>query len=288
VFDLSGKRLGGIKATPQQLKRFRYPADAAAIGDSLLIIDPAAGMGVIVGPTNEWVRDFPFPFTVSKLTPIVWPSIVIGSGDAATPEAAGLTLHRFAFDKDGARLASSFSSSKGDHVAGGLDSTSERVISAQDSSFWSFRFASYELVHWNNDRSFDRILRRRPKWFSRPVENTVGGPAVAPPPRLVGIQPDHSGLMWTFVSVPAETWPKAWPPARSGMYELPASSIAVQWLYRTAVEVLDPGTGTLVAQSLDNPWVIETLPGGKAVTYQPGTDGKAFIAVVTFILKRDR
>jgi hypothetical protein len=287
VFDSTGQELGQIASGRERNRPLVRPYDALPIADSVVVFDPISGVAAVIGPDLRWVRDIGFNIPVTRIGALRWPDLLIGSGIASTPSAAGWPLHRISAASGEATLISSFGSGDGELRVGGAEQIYERVaLIGKGNSFWSFRRASYELSQWDSTDAPKKRLVRRPSWFPESVQSSIGGPRQAPSPVISAVQVDSSGLLWVFASVPSDTWPSAWPAALPGLVELSTSSIAFEKLYHTAIEVIDPSINRVIARSFLDSWIVEALPNRRAVTYSVDVAGGRHFSVVSLSLDR--
>jgi hypothetical protein len=84
---------------------------------------------------------------------------------------------------------------------------------------------------------------------------------------VAAIHVDDEGLLWVFIHLPGREWQKAWPQVPAGSREYSVRSIAMDKLYRTAMEVIDPRTMRVVARLFIDAHVIAALPDRRAAIY---------------------
>lgn len=288
VVDSTGRELGPVASGRDGNGKFRNPFDAVPVGDSVVVFDLVAGTAVVVGPTLDWVRDIAFDVHVNRVVVERWPDRLIGTGIIGTPDAVGWSLHRISVRGDRARVLSSFGSGDGQVSPGDEGQIFERMIIGPHGELWSFRRASYDISRWDSTDRVIQTLRRRPAWFSQSNGASVGGPQQAPTPIVSGILIDSTGLIWTFISRPAETWRQAWPKVGPGLVEIPVSAVAFEKLYKTTIEVIDPKQRRVVARLLTNTLIIEALPNQRAVAYTVDANGNRQVSVISLSLDRGR
>ena len=131
-----------------------------------------------------------------------------------------------------------------------------------------------------------RTLVREPEWFRGVSSAEYGWTDRPPEPYLAAIQLERDGLLWTFVAVPAATWKEAWPQLGPNQKEVDASLVAMDKLFDTMVEVIDPGKGVVVARAQLPGIPLASLSGQRLATYRVAADGATSITIQT--LKIDR
>ena len=285
VFDSVGKEVESVAAGRERNRPFAHPYHAVTVADSVIVFDPVSGVASVIGPNLEWVRDIGFDIAVTRMAVIRWPDVVIGSGLLTTPQAIGWGLHRIGIRDGNSALLRSFGSGDGQLRYRASELVYERPTGvSRDGSFWSFYRANYDLTRWDSTQQAVQRLKRRPGWFPEATQSSIGGPRQSPSPVISAVQVDSAGLLWVFASVPSAAWPTAWPPARPGLVEVPISSVALEKLYRTAIEVIDPEAKRVVARTFLDSWVVEALPNGRAVTYEVDQSGKKHFSIVSLTI----
>jgi hypothetical protein len=161
-----------------------------------------------------------------------------GSGEA-------LPLHFIGSD---GRIISSFGTEEPPYPKHPGDHAIRVIAPGRTEGIWAGTLARYELCHWNREGKLTHRVEREVSWF-RPhsdpgVRSNPRDPR--PNPMLRAIREDANGRLWTAVYVPQEDW-------RSG-FRPDTTSRGTIWLravrerqYDTRVEVLDPSTGTALA-----------------------------------------
>jgi hypothetical protein len=113
------------------------------------------------------------------------------------------------------------------------------------SGIWTASLEQYRIEHWSPQGQLQRVLERTPAWPPRATEG-LGTPTIEPPNSIQAITEDSAGRLWVFISVAAPTWREGWPANIRG--EMSMSSIALEKMLRTLVEVIDPVAGRVVAR----------------------------------------
>lgn len=128
-------------------------------------------------------------------------------------------------------------------------------------TFWSASAGSYDLFQSSADGRILRTLLRRPPWFSRPSPVNYDWKNRPPPPHFGAVLEDEDGLLWVFVRVAAGSWREAWPTVSPDVYEVPLRQIAMEKLFATMIEVIDPQAGRVLARQRIDGLVVGALPG---------------------------
>jgi hypothetical protein len=111
----------------------------------------------------------------------------------------------------------------------------------------------------------------------------LGTPNSPPPPAITDVAEDSTGLVWVFVRVAAPTWREAWP-AVGGEFDY--RQMSLDKMFRTMVEVIDPGRQSVVTRTVLNQWVVSALPGSRVASYLTNEDGSVHIRIEEFGLRR--
>lgn len=287
VFDASGKFIRQVGALGRGPGEFvRASGLTPIVGDSMLIIDNAQLRATVVSPSFRMGRTIALPTEAFSLVPVRWPTNAWIVGDLSTPASAGWALHRGAVTTSAFELHASFGSSSGELR---LDppATWETIAVARDGRVWTSPHYTYRLTMRTADGLPIRTLNRDAPWFVANASRVLGNRTTPPSCRVVAIREDADGLLWVFASVPAENWRDAWaktPPPPLGRGELRSNMIAVEKLWKTVVEVIDPRSTRVVARADLDEWVFAALPGRKAVGRRIDAEGVPQVAVLQFAL----
>ena len=285
IFDSTGREIGTVA-----LSRTRGAAlnvyDASAGGDSVVVLDQTSQSAFVLGPDLKHVREIPFDLPLAGARILRWPDFVAGVGLLPSLPARGWPIHRISLAGGRAEVLESFGPGNGQLRAGTAETNNRLIAPGVGDEFWSFVPRSYRLVQWDRSLQARQVIERRPGWFSGAEGPPFGGPRTPPPAAVRAVQVDSLGLLWVFVSVPSENWPSAWPPARPGLVEVPVSRVAYEKLYRTAIEVIDPRAGRVVARAFTDAWIYAVLPKNRAVTYATTASGRPIVSVVSLAIDR--
>ena len=236
-------------------------------GDSMVVVDQATQRASVIG--QDGVVGRTIGFSESFFTPIVinWPSRVVMTGTSHMRASAGWPLHVLSLDGEDTRLLQSFGPDSGVLRPGDDQASALRLAKSPKGGFWSGDMAQYRLVEWRADGAQVRTMRRKPAWFSERSLAWIGNAQTPPPPSLSGLFQDDNGLLWVFLRVAAPAWKSAWANVGGSTGEVSVDKIALERLFVTRVEVIDPRGGTLVASETLSVWVIALLKPGQISTY---------------------
>jgi hypothetical protein len=287
VYDGSGQTVRVVGTRGNGPGEFSVPYAAALLpGDSVLVLDRSGPRALVVGPDYRPVRTIRLTWPLGPIVILTWPTSVLANGNVGTPEGAGWPLHRVAMDGTDARVDLSFGSGRGLLRPGRFAELAQRLAPARGGNIWASSVVSYRIGLWSPEGHQLRALERHPDWFTAGAGTEAGNPDTPPPSSISAIYEDQAGLLWVFVRVPASTWRAAWQGVPSGAREVSARQIAVEKLFATMVEVIDPSRGRVVARSRMEQWVVSALPGGRVACYGVGADGEPLIRIFELRLRR--
>jgi hypothetical protein len=293
VFDAGGSFLRVIGRRGQGPGEFEGAAQVVNVpGDSILIIDLLLGRANVVTDDFRVVRTIALPTTeIVSVAVVAWPNLVILNATVRTADRIGWPLHLIDMSNSLATIRKSFGHGGGELRGPGRVGR-ESLVPSPTGGIWAAEAKRYRVSRWSNEGNLHIALERRPKWFSGLSRGTPGGPTVSPHPLITGVLEDEKGRVWVFCLVAKPNWADAWREAGSGRPttgEFPASSLpAVNALYDTMVEVLDPEQKRLVASRRIPRTVIEPVQasdGIRALSYAETSEGVPTASVLTFRLK---
>ncbi len=282
VFDSTGRFLTAIGREGRGPNEYQGPAEVLVLpGDSVLLIDPQNARASVISPQLEYVRSISFPFAFGRGAVLRWPDSVLFSGRAsgANLRAPSAPLHLASFRDPMARIIASYSP-HGTATRPGYSSFIIQHISRDPRGrIITVEYLAYDISVWSQLGAERRDVQRRPTWFAQPT--SVGmGPKEPPPPGIKGIATEGENLLWVATSVPAATWASAWKDASAIGGEIRTSSIALERLYDTMLEILDPVAGSVVARLKLNGFIIGLLPGGRLVKYDVDMIGEPRVSII--------
>ena len=214
-----------------------------------------------------------------------WPDAVLASGVIPTRAAIGWPLHRVSFAADATEILESTGPGNGDVAAGMALSHLLYVSAAPGGGAWTADLLRYRLTRWTAAGTRGAVLERAPSWFAGPSRMTLGGPDAPPPPSIAAVQEDSLGRLWVFTNVPAPGWRDAWASVSRGAREVETTQIAVEELYRTMIEVIDPRAGRVVFRRVSDDWIVAALPGVRSVAYRVDGNGVPRLHVLALSLR---
>jgi hypothetical protein len=120
---------------------------------------------------------------------------------------------------------------------------------ADRSAVWTADIVRYRLQQWSLEGRKLKEINRNVDWFrphtTYPYPSDIS--SQPPPPGLVSVHQDSSGLLWTLIRVPDPRWRSAVGPRRNSAGRNSIGVLQRSRYWDTVVEAIDPLTGTLVA-----------------------------------------
>lgn len=123
-----------------------------------------------------------------------------------------------------------------------------------------------------------------PLQFAGPSDFGLGSPTTPPKPGISAVIEDSTGLLWVFVRIPAKTWREAWPSVRSRSGEYEYRTIALDKLFTTTIEIIDPKTRRVVTRRSLEQFVVSALPGLRAAAYSVDEEGGVRVSILQLTL----
>ena len=190
-----------------------------------------------------------------------------------TSEGIGYALHLI--DETGAAIRS-FDGLVGGFGLPGSRRKLDRVLAnTPDGRLWSAHKTQYRIDLWNpRQGTILQTLVRQAEWF-QPHE-VVGRSIPERPdqPRILGIELDGQGRIWVLIRVASDRWAEGFRKVGAdehpelGPYLLDDINVA----YDTVLEVIDPGSGSVVGTAIADQAFFGFL-GGWTVSYHELEDG---------------
>ena len=288
VFDSSGRFLRAIGRHGRGPGEYLFPTEILAVPpDTVLVLDGDLRRATVLDRSFRVVRMLALPMHFRGPIVLSWPRRVVGSGAVSTADEAGRPLHELSFASSSkAVVTRSFGADVGARQVYWVSTTFHSLTVPENGAFWAGWMFGYQLTQFAVDGRPLRVLTRQPEWFKESSQGGFGTPSTPPPSFLVGLEEDRQGRLWTFVRVPSKSWKAAWPALPPGTREVSARSIAVEKLYDTIVEVVDPRAGRVIARRTFDGYFVGALPGLRGATYEVSEDGQGRISIVTFALVR--
>lgn len=208
-------------------------------GDILHIFDWSNMRRSVFGPNYRFVRSVRLEIQPSLGVHRLADGRFILAASIRTPERIGSPLHLL---NGRGRVIRSFGSQSG-IFRPDIPYMGRRAIGAAPGDrVWSGYRNRYALELWDASGQLIRTLERDVDWFPPQLRKMEeGSEPSAPSPRLQAVREDAQGLLWVTILVADSNWRDAG--------ELHGRrSIDFKTYYDTMVEVLDPRTGTVLAQ----------------------------------------
>ena len=230
-----GRLLGPLAATGDSVGGFREPLfTRIGPGDSLWLFDNAQRV-LVFSPNRNWVRTI--PLLVGPWDAVVGADgrTLISSSSSERPFPLLLITATGAIERE----------FPGDSVSQSIHSP-RRVIRAPDGSWWTMPMQfRYRLEHWDTTGVLLGVIERTPKWFPPYTRAYSPSPDHAPSPMLMDAWFDAAGRLWVLGKAADPKWAAGLTTPRDS-----ASSIEdADLVYDTVLEVLDPASGALLAQT---------------------------------------
>lgn len=287
VFDSNGRFVRLVGRSGRGPGEFVRVNDAVLIpGDSIVVVDGTLRKATVFGPDLSPARDINLEHHLYPLLVLSWPASVIANGNVATPDGSGWPLHHVSLAQERVVVKRSFGPESGDLRRGQFYALVQVLAPAATESFWTANEMKYHLYQWSLDGDLLRSMERRPSWFARPSRLALGNIESPPDPAVTALRTDDTGLLWLFARVPAPSWRRAWPKGAAAGVELDYRQIALDKMFRTVVEVINPRTSRVVARRLLSEWVVEVLPAGRVAIYSVGEDGVPHVLIAELRLLR--
>ena len=284
IFGADGafeRRLGRKGQGPGE---YMYPGDVVGIGDSVLVLDAGNHRATLLGPGLDLVRTIRMGIPGTRPIVIDWPSLVILNMSAVVVSSTlGPPLQRTSFDGRAISALSVFGPIPEDASVKGFADMALRLSPSHDRHLWSAHISQYRLTRWTADGVAVGSVARTPEWFRGKSPSSRGSPTTPPPPSIVAIREDSEGLLWVFVNLPRDGWQSAWPKPTAN-HEYVVRDIATEKLYRTAIEVIDPDAGRVIARHFIDGYVIAALPDRRAAIYTVDENDMPRVRIVSLAL----
>ena len=286
VFDANGKFIRRVGRPGSGPGEFQTPQDLLALpGDSVLVVEN--GVAQVLDSGLRVTRRITMGRSLYPGVILRWPSTLVMAGDVMGPHLGRRRTHLVSLAGSEAEVVRQLEND--DNVPRtSIPSAGVQQIAPAGKSggVWSAFPFSYRLYLWTEKGGVERILERRPDWFSSPSEFWLGNASTPPPPRIARIQEDDAGRLWVFLLVAAPTWKEAWARAPRGARDVQASSVDLTRLFRTVVEVIDPAQARLIATAQFSDILVDVLPNNRAAFYGEDTTGEPRLYIATFAISR--
>lgn len=243
---------GGVAAVPlafaddgHLLGALTIPADSSGFseplfarfgpGDSIWVFDNAQ-RAMVFGPDRQWGRTVQVPVGPWDAKFGTDGRLLVATSSSERPfpllmlSPTGKLLREFAGD----------SASQSIH-------SPRRIIEAPDGSWWTMPMQfRYRLEHWDSTGALLGVIERTPDWYPPYLQSLSPSVEHAPSPMLMDAWFDAEGRLWVLGKAADAHWATGLSNSDSGA----TSSIGdADKVYDTVVEVLDPVSGALLAET---------------------------------------
>ena len=206
-------------------------------GDTLFAPDMRQGRITTFGPDRALTGTFPMPFGIPAL--VMPDGSLLVSAQIRRSETIGYPMH--VVDREG-RVVRSFGTDEPQYRPGLEHILTRKVAPSRDGTVWAMAPARYVLERWDPSTGERLQSTRIPSdWFRESDEPT--DIAVYPPPRVEGLWEDEDRRVWTIVRDADVDWE----PPPHGNEERPFDLQEYNRLYDWVIEVVDPGSGRVLA-----------------------------------------
>lgn len=238
VYADDGRFLGALGTTGDSAGGFREPLfPRIGPGDSLWLFDNAQ-RALVFGPDRKWVRTVQMRIGPWDAAVGADGRMLIASSSSERPfplqllSATGVVEREFV----------------GDSVSQSIHSP-RRVIRAPDGSWWTMPIQfRYRLEHWDTAGVLLGVIERSPAWFLPYRQSLATSRAQAPSPMLMDAWFDAAGRLWVLGKAADPQWAAGL--TASGDDSSRSEAIGdPDKVYDTILEVLDPASGALLAQT---------------------------------------
>ena len=289
IFSGSGLFARTLGTRGRGPNEYEMPTAARRIAsDSMVILDAAMARVTVLDSKLAPRRTIRLPYIgVRNMLVLRWPSLVILSGWLPRSTSAGYPLHLVSMADADVRILRSFGSGDGRLRLGQQFDPTPLLTHSLDERVLSIDPLEYQLSQWDGQGALASRWLRTPAWFSSRSKNSIGGPAMPPPPTVAAIAMDAiTGFCWVFVSVPAKDWHRGWTGVLPGNREVLTSSIDQLALFDTIVEVLDLRRAQVITRATLRGRTAGVLSGLRAVIQTSNEEGQTRTRVVHLGLSR--
>jgi hypothetical protein len=252
-------------------------------GDTLGVFDFLNRRLTIVSPELRTLRTVPANLMPAGVLPLDGRQF-IATGLVRSPDHIGYAVHVVKIDPDGLQVQRSFGGSGEipSPTSGGAE-IAWYITPSIGGRFWTSERLAYRIALWDDAGRQHLVLERGPSWF-RPQKTVWMGDAKTPPNPLGAGVSEQGGILWTFTHVPDQSWQRAWPSIPSREAETKGPDIAE--VVDTMIEAIDIASGRVLARIRIPQRVVNSLPGGRLVTFDHDANGEARLELHTLRIKR--
>jgi hypothetical protein len=274
LFDERGRFLQLLGPSGQGPGEYTGASDIVVLGrDSVAVIDNYNRRVTVVDRNLKPRRYVSLPLNIRDHILLQWPSSVVVHGSIPTPQAVGYPLHMLSLKARTGSLQRSFGPGEGEERPELLGSPFHVQAAGRTKSYWVAPRSNYDVFEIRDNGEVVQALERRPDWFNKPSSYNYAWKSEPPPPHVGAVAEDESGLLWVFIRVAAPTWREAWPKVPANVREVPINQIDYRKLYWTRVEVIDPKTARLVAQTMLRFYLVSALDRRRVALFDEDENG---------------
>ena len=241
-FGLDGRLTGVIGRAGQGPGEFlRMRTLIPGPGDTLFALDFGQGRISMFGPDRAPAGTLPMPFSFYALPDLVMPDgSLLVAAQIRRSETIGYPIH--VVDRRG-RVVRSFGTDEPQYRPGLYPILTRKVALGRDGTVWAMAPGRYILERWDPSTGERLQSTRIPSDWFRESRELHADETVRPPPLVDGLWEDEDGLVWIFVQDADAEWA---PPPRANE-ERPFDLQEHSRLFDSMIEVVDPGSGRVLA-----------------------------------------
>lgn len=247
VFEPDGRYVGRVGGEGQGPEEFRFVMSLLFSRDSAYVLDVANARLSVVDADLRVIRTAPLTMVPSSEAEFIDDSLIVMNAHTASRDDVGHPLQ--VMDTRGRRVARL--ASEGIAYNGALmDHGSRRVSVGPGGTIWAARTDEYLIDEWAlDDRHLTRLSYRPDAFPRKSPPRTRDDP---PPPTLLALDVDAEGLIWVVMGLADPRWASAW---NEGTTHYDARIDDYNLYYDSVIQVIDPTTGTLVAERKEDPFL---------------------------------
>ena len=217
-------------------------------GDTLFVPDLAQARISMFGPDRALAGTLPMPFFFFVPAFVMPDGSFLVAEQIRTSESIGYPMH--VVDREG-RVVRSFGTDEPQYRPDLNHILTRNVAPGRDGTVWAMAPARYILERWDPSTGEQlQSTRIRSDWFRESTEPYTDE-TVRPLPLVVGLWEDEHGLVWTIVRDADVDWA---PPPRANEHR-PVDRQQYSRTYDWVIEVVDPGSGRVLASRRFSEWL---------------------------------